>query len=134
MSIQQVKKSRSHDESKMQQACVQWFRLKHRSLSMLLFAIPNGSKLAGNQTQRAIQGKRLKAEGLVAGVADLFLAVPSGQYHGLFLEAKTEKGRQSDSQKAFEKSVLDAGYGYCLFRSHKEFEQIVSSYLEHGYY
>lgn len=101
---------------------------------MLLFAIPNGSKLAGNQKQRAIQGKRLKAEGLVAGVADLFLSVPSGQYHGLYLEAKTEKGRQQDSQKAFEESVLSAGYGYAIFRSEAEFISIVTTYLEEGYY
>ena len=105
-----------------------------KSIGMLLFAIPNGSKLAGNQQQRAIQGRRLKAEGLVAGVADLFLSIPSGQYHGLYLEAKTEKGRQSDSQKAFEASVLAAGFGYAIFRSESEFIKIVTKYLEEGYY
>lgn len=134
MSIQAQKKTKSHTESKMQQSCVTWYRLQYRKLRLLLFAIPNGSKLAGNQTQRAIQGNRLKAEGLVPGVADLLLAVPSGDYAGLFMEAKTEKGRQTDGQKEFEAAVLEAGYGYVIFRSLDEFKVTVKTYLDKGIY
>lgn len=134
MKIQATKKSIKHEESRMQQSCVSWFRLQYRQFRFLLFAIPNGSKLAGNQTQRAIQGKRLKAEGLVAGVSDLFLSVPSGDLAGLYMEAKTETGRQSDSQKEFEAAVLEAGYGYCIFRSLPDFQSKVKSYLENGSY
>lgn len=127
-----VRKTITHEESKMQQSCVLWFRIQHRKL--LLFAIPNGAKLSGSQEQRAISGRRLKNEGLVPGVADLFLMVPSGDYAGLFLEAKTKTGRQQDSQKEFEKNCLGAGYGYAIFRSLGEFQAIIKGYLEGGVY
>ena len=44
----------------------------------MLFAIPNGAKLAGTYLQRAKAWKRLEAEGAVKGAADLLLSVPSG--------------------------------------------------------
>jgi len=134
MSIKKTKVTIKHEESKMQQSCVAWFRMQHRKHTMLLFAVPNGSKLSGSQKQRAITGKRLKSEGVVAGVADLILMIPSGDYSGLCLEAKTATGRQSDSQKDFEKAVLSVGYGYALFRSLKGFQEIIKSYLENGVY
>jgi hypothetical protein len=130
--LTQARKTITHEESKMQQSCVLWFRIQYRKL--MLFAIPNGAKLSGNQEQRAISGRRLKLEGVVPGVADLFLMVPSGDYCGLFLEAKTETGRQQDSQKEFEAAALSAGYGYAVFRSLGEFQYIVRSYLNDGIY
>jgi hypothetical protein len=125
-----------HEESKIQTACVTWFRItpKYRKVYNLLFSIPNGAKLAGNQQQRARQGKRLKSEGLVPGVADLFLAIPSGDLCGLFIEMKTKKGRQQDSQKAFERSVIEAGYGYVICRSLEDFQNAVLEYLNNGNY
>lgn len=67
---------------------VQWFRAQFPRV--LIFAIPNGEK-------RAISvAKRLKAEGVVAGVPDLF--VPEW---GLWIEMKRKtQGRLSPEQKA----------------------------------
>lgn len=49
----------------------------------LIFAIPNGGK------RDPRQGKWLKDEGLMAGVPDIFLALPGGGYAGLFIEMKS---------------------------------------------
>jgi hypothetical protein len=54
----------------------------------LLFAIPNGSILAGDVRMRSIQSRRLKAEGVRPGMSDLMLAIPRGLLHGLFIEMK----------------------------------------------
>lgn len=59
----------------------------------LLYHIPNGG------SRDAIEGKHLKAQGVKAGVPDLCLPVPRGQYHGLYIEMKTEMGRTSDAQE-----------------------------------
>lgn len=123
-----------HREHDLQTACVRLFRMKWPKLAGLLFAIPNGAKLAGNALQRAKAWKRLEAEGARPGVADLFLAVPAGKYAGLFIEMKIEKGTQRPAQKAFEKDIVQAGYGYVIPRDLEAFIKIVQNYLENGVY
>ena len=60
----------------------------------LLFHIPNGG------SRSKAEAGRFKAEGVKAGVPDLFLPVPRGEYHGLFIELKRRQGgRVSDEQK-----------------------------------
>ena len=68
------------------------------------------------------------------GVADLFLAVPSGNLCGLWIEMKTENGKQSVTQKQFEINMIRAGYGYVLARNRTEAEAVVTRYLESGEY
>jgi hypothetical protein len=111
-----------HTESPVQQSCVYWFRLQYPGY--ILFAIPNGG--ARSKTEGAI----MKGEGVLVGVADLFLALPSGVYHGLFVEMKAGKGRQSDAQKDFEKQAIMSGYKYVICRSLEEFVEVINDYLK----
>lgn len=117
-------------EEQIQSQCVKWWRETHPTKYMLLFSSLNGIKLAGG----AKQGARLKRAGMTAGVADLFLSIPSGDLAGLYIEMKTPKGRQQTNQKEFEKKVVAEGYGYVLPRSLEEFVQVVEKYLETGEY
>jgi hypothetical protein len=110
-----------HEESKIQQACIKWFRLQHPDY--ILFAIPNGGRRG--KAEAAI----MKGEGVLAGVADLFLAMPSGRHHGLFIEMKTEIGRQSPAQADFEKRAIFSGYKYAVCRSVGEFIKTINNYL-----
>ena len=112
-----------HEESVIQRACVQWFRLSHRGMSGLLFSVPNGAKMS------ITQAKVMKAEGLLSGVSDLILLYPSSKYHGLCVEMKTVKGRQSDSQREFQRSVEEAGYKYIICRSIDDFIREIGNYL-----
>lgn len=99
----------SPTESQEQQALIKWWRLQYPQNEMLLFHIPNGG------WRNFKTAARLKKEGVVAGVADLFLAIPSGKFHGLFIEMKRESGgKQSQAQKDFEKAIKAQGYGYAL--------------------
>jgi hypothetical protein len=66
----------------------------------------------------------------VAGVADLFLMESSGEFHGLWIEVKLPKGRQSDKQKEFEKIATERGYKYIVVRSMDEFKDGVNDYLQ----
>ena len=123
-----------HREHDLQTACVRWFRMQWPKYSGLLFAIPNGAKLAGTPEQRARAWQRLQEEGARPGAPDLFLAVPSGDLAGLFIEMKTSKGRQSAEQVAFEADVLTVGYGYAVPRTLEQFVQTVDNYLKNGVY
>lgn len=70
----------------------------------LLHHIPNGG------TRDAIEGRHLKQQGVKAGAPDLCLPVARGQYHGLYIEMKTEKGRTSDAQEWWGERLLAQGY------------------------
>jgi hypothetical protein len=70
----------------------------------------------GNGERRdVITGSRLKRMGLRAGAADL-LFVRAG-VPPLFLELKTSRGTQSESQRAFEAHATMAGAQYEIVRS-----------------
>jgi hypothetical protein len=60
--------------------------------------------------------RKLKAEGIMAGVADLCLPAARREYHGLYLEMKSEEGAATEKQKAFLRGVLDEGY--CAIIAH----------------
>jgi hypothetical protein len=90
--------------------------------------------LYGDRFQRARQWKKLEEEGAVAGAPDLFLSIPSGQLHGLYIEMKTPEGSQSDKQAAFEADAIQAGYGYAMPRSLEEGINVITSYLKAGSY
>ena len=112
-----------HTESKIQQACVRWFRYQYPHLALLLFHPKNeghGSRVAG-----AIA----KAEGVVPGVPDLILAVPNATSSMLCIEMKSSKGRQSPSQRRFQKAVESAGATYAVVRNIYTFIDVVNEYV-----
>lgn len=115
-----------HLESSLQQTCVRWARYQYPKLRTLLFAVPNGYRTSASQARIA------KSEGLVSGVADLILSYPSedGQYAILFIEMKTDRGRQSENQKRFEKAINEVGiYKYEVVRSFDEFQRLIFSWM-----
>ena len=114
---------RRQEEHGLQAACVRWFRLAHPRLALCLVAVPNGGR------RDAVTGARLKAEGVVAGVSDLLLLVPRGQWHGLCIEMKAATGRQSGAQRRWQQAVEERGYKYALVRSAAQFMAEVDGYL-----
>ena len=110
-------------EHHLQVACVTWFRCTHPSLAHNLFAVPNGGR------RNAVTGAKLKAEGVLAGVSDLILLVANSRHGALLIEIKTDKGRQSDKQKEWQKAMENSGYKYVVCRNLEEFEREIDNYL-----
>lgn len=113
-----------HEESRLQQSCVKWFRYQFPRLALVLFAVPNGG------SRRRVEGAIMKAEGVQAGVSDLLLLCPNQEYHGLCIEMKTPKGRQSPSQRTWQQAIESLGYKYTVCRSFNDFRNEVRTYLK----
>lgn len=58
--------------------------------------------------------------------------MPRGGYACLCIEMKTEKGRLSPEQKAWQQLAEEAGNRYVVCRSFEQFQEIVNGYLRRG--
>jgi len=90
-----------------QVALIKWVRTIKNLYPVLklLYAVRNG----GDRNLHV--ARKLKAEGVLAGVADLCLPAVRRGYHGLYLEMKSEEGVATKEQKEFLCGV--SGEGYC---------------------
>lgn len=112
-----------HIEENLQMQCVQWMMWQHPALAMLLHHSPNGGK------RNAREGARFKAMGTRAGFPDLAFYVPNSHHHALFIELKTDKGRQTDTQKQWQERLTSQGYQYSVCRNFDQFVNIITDYL-----
>lgn len=117
------RKKQDDEEHRIQTAMVNWFRLQYPKMRHNLFAVPNGGR------RDAVSGARLKAEGVLAGVADLILLKSNRFYGALLIETKTRAGKQRESQKEWEAKITADGYKYVIVRSLDDFMKEVKSYL-----
>lgn len=117
-------KSIEHSE----QVClVQWWALQCRRYGVqeqCLFAIPNGGQ------RNIITAKRMKDEGVRAGIPDLFLAVPKGAFHGLFVEMKKPRGGVvSESQKNCMEMLSNQGYCVAVCQGFMDAKDAIEGYF-----
>lgn len=99
-----------------------WFRMCHDG--MVMYAIPNGG------ARNSITGARLRDEGVLAGVPDIFLPCPSGGKHGLYIEMKRQKGgRVSPAQKAVMQALRMQGYEVAVCHGWQEARDYIEQYL-----
>lgn len=90
----------------------------------LMYSIPNGSNKS--KSERAL----FQRTGLKAGMPDVALSIPSGKYHGLFIELKAAKGRISDDQRKVISQLRDQGYFVAICFSAQDAAKVVCLYLE----
>jgi len=112
-----------HNESQLQQLCVKWFDYQYPKLKLNLFKIHNEG------TKNIITASINKREGLRAGVSDMFLSISKNNYHGLFIEFKSDKCKQTESQIEFQKTVEVQGYKYIIIRSLDSFIEEINEYI-----
>ena len=107
-----------------QVATITWFRYQYPKFAKCLWAIPNGG------VRHIGTAVKLKAEGGMPGVPDLFLMIPAADYHGLFIEMKVKGGKLSDSQKEFMGLATLMGYQAVVCYGFDEAKDAINNYLQ----
>jgi hypothetical protein len=89
----------------------------------LLFAIPNGGQ------RHVLVAKKLKDEGVKAGVPDIMLPVARGEHHGFFGEMKVGKNTTTGKQDLWIERLQDQGYCCVVAYSAEEMMEALLDYL-----
>lgn len=116
----------SREEDRLQITCRVWFDLQHKDLSILLHHSPN----EGILVKRASDGAKRKAMGVRAGFPDFIFLKSNRFYPYLAIELKTQKGKQSEHQIAYQKAIEANGGKYVVVRSLEEFMSEINEYLK----
>ncbi len=113
-------------ESEEQIGLFQWAALQTRKYPALefMYHIPNGGK---RDKSTAI---RLKAEGVKAGVPDICLPVPQGNYHGLYIELKAGKNTATDNQNRWLQALAANGYRTAICYGWEAATKVIIEYLK----
>lgn len=117
---------RRQDEHHAQVALFQWAALESRRWPELedMFATLNGLRLTIGQAVKA------KAAGMTKGIADIWLPVPRGDYHGLVIELKKAKGgKKSDEQVKRIARLVSRGYFACFCAGFDEARETIENYM-----
>lgn len=105
---------------------VAWFEAAYPMYQDILLHYPAGGK------RHIRTAARLKRMGAKAGVSDLFLPLPRGGFHGLWMEYKPAPpapGRLQPSQSRWLKRMADLGYRTACVRGPMAFASLVAEYL-----
>lgn len=114
-----------HDEQAALFAWADTAQGEHPELAML-FAIPNGG------ARHPAVAAQLKAEGVKAGVPDVFLACARGRWHGLFVELKRadRSNHATSAQRAWMEMLRRYGFSAVVVYGAQEAQQAIMAYLE----
>lgn len=112
-----------------QQAYFTWLQVRHREAYEHAFHVPNGG-----QRSKATAG-RLKAQGVKAGVQDIFVDLARGAYHGLRIELKATPPHDAavaPSQRAWNVRHNAAGYCALICKGFDSAKAATEAYLALG--
>lgn len=113
-------------ESSEQISLFRWAAYAQPALPDLkwMFHIPNG----GKRDLRV--AKKLKAEGVKAGVPDICLPVPRGNYHGLYIELKAGKNKTTENQDNWLDALSANGYFTAVCYGWEAASREITKYLK----
>lgn len=116
-------------EHEEQMLVVRWWRGCCREFDCEpeeLFSVPNGAMRAG----RYATNHYFLDEGLVKGVADMFLAVPAHGKSGMWIEMKRRKNsRVQPEQYDFGRRVIERGYHFVIAKGADDAITQIKEYL-----
>jgi len=111
-------------EEAEQIALFDWIRL-HPNIAPYAFHIPNERKTSKQH------GYKLKRMGVKPGVSDIFIAIPSLEYYGLFIELKAGKNKATPVQNQFLDDMREQGYQAVCLTGFEEARMFIESYLKY---
>jgi hypothetical protein len=106
-----------------QVAFIAWCKLSGYPYSMI-YAVPNGGQ------RNVIVATKLKAEGVTAGIPDLFLPHAAHGYHGLYIEMKRIGGKVTPEQKTRMAELSKEGYSAVVCHGADEARRAILDYVE----
>ncbi|MDR1199828.1 MAG: VRR-NUC domain-containing protein [Prevotellaceae bacterium] len=112
----------NNKEHNIQVACVNWFRYQYPK--HIIYAVPNGGQ------RNCIVAAKLKAEGVLAGIPDLHIPEPHNNYHGLYVEMKTDRNKLTKKQISMIEKLRNKGYKCEVCYSFDEFVNVINDYLK----
>ena len=111
-------------ESALQIQCIKWFDMQYPKYSNFLYHIRNGGSM-----KSAREGMKFKRMGVRKGVPDLFLSIPTAEYHGFYIELKKKGGKPSEEQIANGYAYFDLGYKFAIIDDLEVFTQEITHYM-----
>lgn len=125
-----AKRAKSAEREHIEQSVFVFsFRRKYPQHKRRLYAVPNGG------ARHAVVAQKLKLEGVMAGVPDIFLRLAAGGFHGLYIEMKA-KEREREGQKAlsedqalFFQEAANDGYACALCFGDEQAMDVAERYL-----
>ena len=112
-------------ESVEQESLMRWVQFvsgKYPELEML-YHIPNG----GTRNKR--EAEHLRRQGVKAGVPDLCLPVPRGEYPGLYIELKAKDNTPTEKQKEWLAKLDKQGYKTAVCWGWEAAAEVIEEYL-----
>jgi len=111
-----------HDE---QVKLFQWARMSEGRWPelALMFAIPNGGK------RHVAVARKLKAEGVKAGVPDICLPVARGRCNALYIELKHGRNKTTPAQRRWLEALTQAGNRAVVCYEFEEARRRLEEYL-----
>ena len=116
------RKTTPESESNQQEIVIKYLRLAYPE------ALYCAS--AGGMRTSYLQAIKMKRTGYVKGFPDLFIYEPRGEYHGLAIEMKKEKGGvASPEQKRWQEQLRNRGYASYICKGSEEAIKRIDEYL-----
>jgi hypothetical protein len=120
------KKRRDNEESRSQQALIQWWSRAHAGFGVpeeALFAVGNGG------ARSPVTGAIMKREGVRRGTSDLILLCMRKGFGALCIEMKAERGTLSQEQRVFLINAFKRGYCTATCYSTQDAIAAITEYL-----
>lgn len=112
------------NEKQLQAYCWQWAWNTYPQLRYRLFQVHNN-------TSNIVEAMQKKASGLVAGVPDMCLLLPSGKV--VWIEFKFGENGLSDKQKKLHSSWKEINHIIIVIRSISVFKMTIETYIDTEY-
>ncbi len=83
-----------------------------------------------NWTPKESDRLYLSAEGMTAGILDVFIPIPRAGFAGFYIEFKAGRNEPTDDQRAFALFAIDQGYRVDIHRDWLEAARALFDYLD----